>query len=307
MLALRPPRQKVDPFRANAAFVEEERTETGEVVPVATLLLASRECPWRCVMCDLWKGTLEERMPVGALPAEIDAALAGLPPARRAKLYNAGSFFDPLAVPEGEYAAIAEKILRFERVVVECHPALVGARVARFRDLLGATSLEVAMGLETAEESVLAKLNKGMTLESFGRAARFLVENGIAWRAFVLVQPPFSRPEEATTWAVRSASFAFDLGATAVSLIPTRGGNGAMEALAASGEFVPPRLATLERATAAALGLGRGRVFADTWDLAVFAECGACLGERVARLEAMNRTQVVPPHLACGSCEGDGF
>lgn len=301
METLRPPRRKVDVFRANGAFVEEERTEAGEVVPVATLLLASRECPWRCVMCDLWKGTLEERVPAGAVPAQIDVALAGLPAARRAKLYNAGSFFDRAAIPVTDHAAVAERVRRFERVVVECHPALVGEPVQRFRDLLAPATLEVAMGLETAEEAVLTKLNKGMTLESFGRAARILVGNGVPWRAFVLVQPPFSRPEEATTWAVRSAELAFDLGATAVSLIPTRGGNGAMEALAAAGLFVRPRLAALEEAAAAALRLGRGRVFADTWDLASFAGCDVCLPARSARLAAMNRSQVVAEEVVCAS------
>ena len=302
--SLRPPRRPVDWSRANAAFVEEERTETGEVVRVATVLLANRECPWRCVMCDLWKETLAERVPTGAIPAQIDAALAGLPAARRLKLYNAGSFFDRAAIPEEDHVSIARRARGFERVAVECHPALVGPPALRFRDQLGGTALEVAMGLETAEEAVLEKLNKGMTLASFEGAARFLSANGIALRAFVLVQPPFSREEESVAWAVRSAAYAFDLGATAVSLIPTRGGNGAMEALRASGQFVPPKLATLEEATAAALALGRGLIFADTWDLGLFAGCSVCLPKRTERLVAMNLTQAVPSGVACVSCGG---
>jgi uncharacterized Fe-S cluster-containing MiaB family protein len=109
-------------------------------------------------MCDLWKNTTEESVPRGAIPTQIRNALASLPPARRIKLYNSGSFFDPQAVPPEDYGEIASLLAGFERVIVESHPALVGRACARFTDLLGA-DLEVAMGLETAHP-MLAKLNK---------------------------------------------------------------------------------------------------------------------------------------------------
>ncbi len=44
------------------------------------------------------------------------------------KLYNAGSFFDPRAVPESDYDDIAAQLVGLERVIVESHPALIGAR-----------------------------------------------------------------------------------------------------------------------------------------------------------------------------------
>ena len=49
-------------------------------------------------------------------------------PATGIKLYNAGSFFDPRAVPEPDYEDIAKAVSGFSRVIVECHPALVGRR-----------------------------------------------------------------------------------------------------------------------------------------------------------------------------------
>jgi hypothetical protein len=108
---------------------------------------------------------------------------------------------------------------------------------------------------------------------------------------------------EAVEWAVRSLEFAFDCGARVVCLIPTRGGNGALERLAANGEFAPPRLATLEAALAAGLHRQRGRVFADLWDLRAFADCLACFPARRARLEMMNRTQQVLAPVECRRCE----
>lgn len=307
ILARRGPRAGVDPSRAAAAFVEPERSESGEVVPVATVFLVNRECPWRCLMCDLWRHALEDSVPPGALPAQLEAALAGLPPARQIKLYNSGSFFDARAVPPADHPVIAGQCAAFERVIVECHPSLVGDAVLRFRDRLSGR-LEVAMGLETAHPEVLEKLNKRMTLDLFARAAELLRREGIALRAFILVQPPFlADPAAARAWARRSVEFALDCGAAVAALIPTRAGNGALDALQAEGVFQPPSLATVEAALAdgleAARARGQGRVFADLWDLATFARCLACLPARRERLARMNLAQAWEPlpSCACGS------
>ena len=164
--------------------------------------------------------------------------------------------------------------------------------------------LEVAMGLETAHPQVLKKLNKRMTLDQFRRAAEFLRENDIALRVFVLVKPPFLDESEALHWAKRSVDFAFDCGATVVSLIPTRLGNGALETLAARGEFSPPKLATLEAALDYGIGLKRGRVFADLWDLEKFSDCKECFERRRARLHEINLQQSAQPPVICDRCRG---
>src|SRR5271168_265470 len=136
----------LDPMRPWQFFAEEERSSEGEIVPVNTLFLTNRECPWRCVMCDLWKNTLTDTVPLGAIPEQIEFALLQLPPARHIKLYNSGSFFDVQAVPPEDYSVIAAQMKPYERVIVESHPALIGDRCVDFRDLLSA-QLEVAMGL----------------------------------------------------------------------------------------------------------------------------------------------------------------
>ena len=161
------------------------------------------------------------------------------------------------------------------------------------------------MGLETVNPRVLPKLNKRFTLEQFAAAAAFLKREGVSLRAFVLVQPPFSDKTEAVSWAVRSARFAFDCGAAVVSLIPTRPGNGALDALALAGEFSPPRLQTLEQALDQCLELQGGRVFADTWDLERFSCCTACFQSRKQRLEAINLHQRTRARVACRHCESN--
>jgi len=301
ILTQRPLRNQLDPQRPYAFLIEDERAETGEVVSVATIFLTNRECPWRCLMCDLWRNTLTQTAPPGAIPAQIDYALEQLPSARQIKLYNSGSFFDHHAIPPGDYGAIAARLHSFERVIVESHPALVNEDCARFRDLLNGR-LEVAMGLETAHPLVLSRLNKRMTLDQFSRATSWLRDHDVALRVFILVKPPFLDEAEALDWAARSLDFAFDCGAGVAVLIPTRLGNGALDALARRGEFSPPHLSTLENAMSYGLSLKRGRVFADLWDLERFADCPACSGRRAARLCAMNLQQTILAPVICPAC-----
>ncbi len=253
-------------------------------------------------MCDLWRNTLVETTPAGSIPRQIDYALERLPAAHQIKLYNSGSFFDPHAIPVEDYRTIAERVSLFERVIVECHPALVNESSVRFRNLLTG-KLEVAMGLETVHPEILARLNKRMTLEMFAKTAQFLRKNEIDLRVFILVKPPFMREEDAVEWAARSLDFAFDCGATAAVLIPTRGGNGAIDELAAMGDFSPPALKTLEAAVEYGISLPQGRVFADLWDAQAWPRCVACREQRIARLRTMNHEQRVPAQVQCEQCE----
>ncbi len=323
--AARPAKNRVDPNVPYAWLVEPEMTAAGVVEDVATAFLTNRECPFRCLYCDLWKNTTDNRVPVGAIPRQIDYALARLPPARHIKLYNSGNFFDRQAIPPADYAAIASAVARFQTVIVENHPALCGTACVEFRDLLRSAKrprtasvaskrhasdedtvrLEVAMGLETVHPEILPKLNKQMTLDDFKHACAFLASADIGLRAFILLKPPFMDDSECVDWALKSIEFAFDCGVDVCSVIPTRGGNGAMELLSREGRFSPPRLAaleeTLDRGLALAGQLNRGRVFVDLWDVERFYDCPSCGPQRAARLRQMNLSQRILPAIPC-SC-----
>jgi archaeosine synthase beta-subunit len=309
--SLRQPRLPIDPDEPLGQFWEEERTPDGGTVPALTVFLTGAECPFTCVFCDLWRETLDGPTPPGALPAQLRKALAAagpLPPveARAAlKLYNASNFFEPRAVPPGDETAILELARPFARVTVECHPRIIcerGDRCLLFARRL-AGRLEVAMGLETIHPEALPRLNKGMTLDDFDRAAETLRQAGIALRAFVLVSPPFVPPAEAVDWAVRSAAYAFERGAERVTLIPVRGGNGALEALRDSGDFTPPRLDQLEEALERCLALD-GIATADLWDARRFPDCLRCTDARLIRLDRMNRTGRAEERVECAICGG---
>lgn len=299
ILDRRPSKATLDPWRAHASVWEEEPDGSGALASTAVVFLTNRECPFRCVMCDLWVNTLDATVPRGAVPAQIRQALASLPQARQLKLYNAGSYFDPQAIPPGDDEEVAALAAGFDRVIVESHPAFLkgvhGERCLRFQGLLKGR-LEVAVGLETANPEVLERLNKRMTIESFRAAAAFLGDHGIDLRVFILLNPPYLRGTDAIDWACRSIDLAVECGAAACSIIPTRAGNGAVEALGA--EYQRPALKALEQVVEYGLSLRRCRVFADLWDVERFFAC-QCSPRRAARLRAMNLTQQHVPPVAC--------
>ncbi len=306
--ALRPPRPALDPWRPQGFEVEEERTLDGRRVPALTVFLTGAECPFTCVFCDLWRFTLDGPTPPGALPAQLDRVLARVGPqgpGARIKLYNASNFFEPRAVPPADLTAIASRVRPFERVVVECHPRLVGEACLELAASLEGR-LEVAMGLETVHPEAVARLGKAMTVADFDRSAARLRDAGVAIRVFVLVGAPYQPVAEAVEWAVSSAEHAVAAGVETVSLIPVRSGNGALDRLAAAGLWRAPGLAELEAAVDGAMARvgGRAVVAADLWDVERLAACPECAGARIERLRRLALDGGPVAAVVCGRCAG---
>jgi len=80
-------------------------------------------------------------------------------------------------------------------------------------------------------------------------------------------------------------------------VIPVRSGNGAVDELQRLGCFSPPDLRSLEDVLEYGISLNKGRVFADTWDLELFSKCSQCFSSRKERIESMNLTQKIAPHI----------
>jgi radical SAM enzyme (TIGR01210 family) len=301
IVSCRGKKNNVDPQKPYAWFVEKERTSSGAVEDVATIFLTNRECPFHCLMCDLWKNTTDKSVPEGTIPNQIELALNHLPDVKHLKLYNSGSFFDKKAIPEKDYLKIASLISGFETVIVESHPGFINEECLRFRDMIK-SDLQIAIGLETVNFEILRKLNKRMTLEDFAASVSFLMEHDIFTRAFILLRPPFLSESEGVFWAERSLDFAFNAGVECCVLIPVRAGNGAMDKLREKGLFTPPDIHSLEKVLEYGIGQQAGRVFADTWDLKLFSKCDKCIADRTIRLIEMNLGQNVISRIKC-TCE----
>ena len=303
----RSPRNELDPWRPYAFLVETEAGFKGqESVDVATIFLTNRECPWRCLMCDLWKNTLEETVPDGAIAAQIRFALEHLPttfsPSRsHLKLYNAGSFFDPRAHSPAEYPEIARLSRPFQKPSWNVTPRWSGHAAWSFRSMLS-KPLEVAMGLETIHPEVLKRLNKAHELGTVPPCRGCLGSESDRPPSVHPGSPALALGGRGVGMGQTFARFRGRLRRVRLLLIPTRAGNGGLDSLMASGEFAPPSLASLEAALEYGLSRHTGRVFADLWDVETFIRCRECSPARIERIRTMNATQQIAPPIECGQC-----
>ena len=74
---------RIQRLQATRSEQEEKRLPSQEAAdlrfgagPDGRVFVANRECPFRCVMCDLWMHTLDGDTPRGAVPAQIRGALS---------------------------------------------------------------------------------------------------------------------------------------------------------------------------------------------------------------------------------------
>lgn len=301
--SLRAPKGYVDPNRAHGFVLEDERRPSGATERALTVFLAGAECPFTCSFCDLWRYTIDGPTPPGALVEQLETVLRELdgPVPERLKLYTASNFFDRRAVPADDLVGIVRLASPFSAVTVESHANTIGPPTLAFaRELSG--RLEVAAGLETIHPLAAAQLNKRLDLARFDRAARFLSENDVDLRVFVLLGAPYVPAAELIAWTVRTVEYAVERGASVVSIIPVRGGNGEMERLQALGHFTPPTLSQLEDALDGCLQFTRTVVTADVWDAEQLPACEHCRTQRIERLRRLNVTGRAELRVACSMC-----
>ena len=253
-------KNKLDETKAYGVFSEPELTRFGVVEDHNIILTTNKECSFKCVMCDLWKNTLEYRVENGVITKQVKDALDKLPKAKHLKLYNAGSFFDRQSIPKQDTFDIADELRGrgYETLIVEAHPKLIGTPCFEFAEYLQ-PQLEVAMGLETVDPNVLPRLNKNMTLDDFERATTKLLNRDIFVRAFILLRTPWQTEEEGIHWAKESIDFAQRIGVECCTVIPTRNNVGMTD-------FEPPLRGSLEEVVSYGNSKNKGRVFGDSWD-----------------------------------------
>ncbi len=258
-------RQRRSPDRPYAVVRESEPTLAGGVATVLTIFLTAAECPIGCHMCDLWTNTLPSATPPAAIPRQIDWGLQRTSATDWIKLYNSGNFFDVRSIPETDYDAIAQRCEPFSRVIVENHPSIGRQRVGRFRDRLQGR-LEVAVGLETVQPRWLNRLGKRMERDDFDRYARWLLEEGIDLRVFLIVGVPGIDVRESIRWARLSVRHAVACRARHVSLIPARLGHGWNGRGASLPQLGLDELAELQ-SRAIEDAAGQAVVTVDLWDV----------------------------------------
>jgi len=285
-------------------WVEDEAIGT-ERVRAFVLILRTRGCYWAdvkgCSMCGYSKDTLGRSATPDELAEQLEHALKRYRNEPYVKVYTSGSFLDDREVGPPSRAAIvgafsgrARRFL-FETLPEFVRPELVDPLRERF-----AGELEVALGLESTDPTVLARfVNKGSSPAEYLAAADRVRQLGAHPKAYLLLKPPYLTESEAVTDVVRSVGEAaphFE----AMSVNPVHIQNGTVvEWLYRRGRYRPPWLWSLVDALrdgAALRGSARLVSFPTAGGLARGPHnCGRCDARVLAAIEEASLSQEFGP------------
>ncbi len=226
----------------------EDEALGGERVRAFVLILKTRGCYWAdvkgCSMCGYAKDTLGRSATPTELSEQLARALDRYREEPYVKVYTSGSFLDDREVdPESRLALVRSFSGRARRLLFETLPEFVSETAldplrASFRG-----EIEVALGLETTDPTVLTRyVHKSASPGEYLDAADRVRARGLRAKAYLLLKPPYLTEREAIEDVVRSVGEAaghFD----ALSVNPVHIQNGTVvEWLYHRGRYRPPWL-----------------------------------------------------------------
>lgn len=167
----------------------------------------------------------------------------------RLKLFTSGSFLDTRELSLQQQKEIAEIVeaTDISSLTVESRPEFITEETLEsLLSGLGNTSLEVAIGLESANNDVLRYcVNKGFTFERFCEKADLIHDYGGEVKAYLLLKPPLVSEYEAMIDVIESAHRAEAYSDT-ISINPVSIHKmSVVESLWKRGSYRPPYLWTL--------------------------------------------------------------
>jgi archaeosine synthase beta-subunit len=266
-----------------------------ERVPAFVLILKTRGCYWAdqkgCSMCGYAKDTLGRSATPDELSEQLDRARARYRGEPYVKVYTSGSFLDDREVDPASRGAIVGAFSgTARRFLFETLPEFATPDALRpLRDAFEG-ELEVALGLETTDPTVLAKyVHKNAPPGDYLAAGDRVRALGLRAKAYLLLKPPYLTEGESVEDVVRSVADAaphFD----ALSVNPVHIQNGTVvEWLYHRGRYRPPWLWSVVDV------LARGSARAGSTRLVSFPtagglargphNCGACDARVLAAIE----------------------
>ena len=222
-----------------------------ERVSAFVLILKTRGCYWAdqkgCSMCGYAKDTLGRSATPDELGEQLDRALVRYHDEPYVKIYTSGSFLDDREVdPVSRRRIVSAFSSRARRLLVETLPEFATEpELGPLREAF-AGQLEVALGLETTDPTVLARyVHKNAPPSEYLDAADRVRRLGVRAKAYLLLKPPYLTEAESVRDVVRSVREAaprFD----ALSINPVHIQNGTVvEWLYHRGRYRPPWLWSL--------------------------------------------------------------
>lgn len=163
-------------------------------------------------------------------------------------IYNGGSFLNDKEIPRKTQVAIMKFVKKhptIKKILVETRAEFVNQeKLALYKALLGDKKLEIALGLESADDEVRNKcLKKGLTKQTFEQAINLCQKYKAETFAYVFLKPPCLNEKEAIQDAINSIDYCFRVGVDEVSLsCAFIQENTLLHKLFQEGTFIPPNL-----------------------------------------------------------------
>jgi hypothetical protein len=228
-------------------WVEDEAIGS-ERISAFVLILKTRGCYWAdekgCSMCGYAKDTLGRSATPEELAEQTDRALSRYRGEPYVKVYTSGSFLDDREVdPESRRRLVAAFSGKARRLLFETLPEFATPEALEPLRRAFAGEIEVALGLETTDPTVLARyVHKNAPPSEYLAAADRVRTLGLRAKAYLLLKPPYLTEDESIDDVVRSVEGAathFDT----LSVNPVHIQNGTVvEWLYHRGRYRPPWL-----------------------------------------------------------------
>jgi len=185
----------------------------GKIVNAFVLILRTKGCRWAnkagCLMCGYFKETYDAGR--DEILRQINEAYRQYEGEEIVKIFTSGSFLDEEEIPLELQKYIIKKFSKAKKIIIESRPEFI----ENLKELDDKTRIEVAMGLESANDLVLEyAINKGFTFKEWMKSAKKVKKYGRELKVYILIKPPFLTEKDAIRDAVKSVEKVKDIADT---------------------------------------------------------------------------------------------
>ena len=171
-----------------------------------TVILRTIGCQWRkCTMCSFWQEAAQVTQ--ADVLTQMAHALQSSPEEEFVlKIFTSGSFLDEREISAESRRAIAKMVREragLRKLIIETRPEFVTP--AKLEDFAGSAQLELAIGLETADDFIRSTyINKGFTFAAYQQAAETALDCDATVKTYLLLKPPWVSEKQAIKDVVSS-------------------------------------------------------------------------------------------------------
>lgn len=225
----------------------------GEKTQTLTIILQTRGCRWAkqsgCSMCGYFTDSHPKGVTKDKILAQLDYALTQYHDEPVIKIYTSGSFLDPLEIPLDTQKNIFVKLSELsalQKVTIESRPEFVTPDIEERSTVVKPKTLEIAIGLESANDGILTEsINKGFLFNDWLKAAEYIRNCNLELKTYLLIKPPLITEKEAKDDGLSSVEKIHEL-STCISFNPMNIQKyTVVEWLWDHGEYRPPWLWTI--------------------------------------------------------------